>query len=232
MIAGETQDLNKQQSLIKEEDDLMSEDVEIQKTKPERRRHLRSKPQPIKPQEGPEEDGALREPVLGTGLAAALNTLRDKGDLKQKFEWVGRTNDMKKSRLIGVDDFYTCGETDDSLEKNIETALTRKDPLGRVLTPKEAFRAISYAFHGKGPSQKTLEKRRKKMNDDFLANRVNLDQESQLTRLKAVQKVCLFVLLIFIFLSLSGSEKSVCFADWYWADRQGTSRREEGFEES
>lgn len=44
--------------------------------------------------------GALREPVLGSGLAAALNTLREKGDLKQKFEWVGRTNDMKKARPL------------------------------------------------------------------------------------------------------------------------------------
>lgn len=30
------------------------------------------------------------------GLATALSTLRDKGDLKKKFEWKGRTNDMKK----------------------------------------------------------------------------------------------------------------------------------------
>ena len=76
------------------------------------------------------------------------------------------------------------------MEKSIETALTRKDHLGRVLTPKEAFREISYAFHGKGPSQKTLEKRKRKMNEDFLATRSNLDQESQLDRLRAVQKVC------------------------------------------
>eukprot|EP00210_Caulerpa_lentillifera_P003194 g3052.t1 len=198
LIAGETQELSKQ-PLIKEdneEDQQLTDEMDISNSKPERRRHLRSKlpaaaASAAAAAEGdkPEDKAVLREPVLGTGLAAALNTLRDKGDLKQKFEWVGRTNDMKKSRLIGVDDFYTCGETEDSLEKNIETALTRKDPLGRVLTPKEAFRAISYAFHGKGPSQKTLEKRRRKMNDDFLANRINLDQESQLTRLKAVQKV-------------------------------------------
>ena len=46
--------------------------------------------------------GALREPVLGPGLATALNTLRAKGDLKEKFEWVGRTNDMKKVSASSV----------------------------------------------------------------------------------------------------------------------------------
>lgn len=44
----------------------------------------------------------LREPTLGPGIATALNTLRDKGELKQKFEWVGRTNDMKKVRHPNV----------------------------------------------------------------------------------------------------------------------------------
>jgi len=91
--------------------------------------------------------------------------------------------------LIGVDDFYTCGEVDGHLEKSIETALTRKDQLGRILTPKEAFREICYAFHGKGPSQKTVERRKRKQNEDYLMKKTNLDQQSQLARLKAVQKV-------------------------------------------
>ncbi len=46
--------------------------------------------------------GALREPVLGPGLATALSTLRAKGDLREKFEWVGRTNDMKKVDALRV----------------------------------------------------------------------------------------------------------------------------------
>ena len=128
---------------------------------------------------------------------------------------------IAQSRLVGVDDFYTCGEAEDRLEKSIETALTRKDHLGRILTPKEAFREISYAFHGKGPSQKTLEKRKRKMNDDFLAKKSNLDQESQLNRLKAVQKVTRHLnasQLCGILTSRPGAKECVCCFVGRWAD--------------
>lgn len=134
--------------------------------------------------------GVLREAPLGTGIASALGTLRDKGDLRANFEWVGRTNDMKKGRLLGVDDVYYFDHkvSDDRLEQSIRAALTRKDEFGRILTPKEAFRELSYAFHGKCPSKNTLEKRTRKTKDEFLARRANLNQDAQLEQLKQVQK--------------------------------------------
>lgn len=132
----------------------------------------------------------LREAPLGSGVAAALGTLRDKGDLRANFEWVGRTNDMKKGKLLGVDDVYYFDHkiSDDRLEQSIRAALTRKDDFGRILTPKEAFRELSYAFHGKCPSKNTIEKRTRKTKDEFLARRANLNQDTQLEQLKQVQK--------------------------------------------
>lgn len=134
--------------------------------------------------------GVLREAPLGSGMAAALGTLRDKGDLRANFEWVGRTNDMKKGKLLGVDDVYYFDHklSDDRLEQSIRAALTQKDEFGRILTPKEAFRELSYAFHGKCPSKNTLEKRTRKTKDEFLARRANLNQDAQLEQLKQVQK--------------------------------------------
>lgn len=154
-------------------------------------------PEPSRRYRSHKKDGAqnpsleiLREAPLGSGMAAALGTLRDKGDLRANFEWVGRTNDMKKGRLLGVDDVYYFDHkiSDDRLEQSIRAALTRKDDFGRILTPKEAFRELSYAFHGKCPSKNTIEKRTRKTKDEFLARRANLNQDTQLEQLKQVQK--------------------------------------------
>ncbi|GMH35392.1 hypothetical protein BSKO_03260 [Bryopsis sp. KO-2023] len=146
-----------------------------------------------KKEESPKQESLeiLREAALGTGIAAALGTLRDKGDLRQNFEWVGRTNDMKKGKLLGVDDVYQGDpkDDDDRLEQSIRAALTRKDELGRILTPKEAFRGLSYAFHGKCPSKSTIEKRERKNKEEYLARRANLNQTTQLEQFKQVQKV-------------------------------------------
>lgn len=40
-----------------------------------------------------------------------------------------------------------------------------RDEDGRLLTQKEAFRQMSYKFHGHGPKQKKQEKRRKEINE-------------------------------------------------------------------
>ena len=41
--------------------------------------------------------------------------------------------------------------------------LDYRDESGRQLTPKEAYRRISYAFHGHNPSKTTRDKRLKRM---------------------------------------------------------------------
>ena len=39
---------------------------------------------------------------------------------------------------------YQGGRHKEKLASDIETALTRRDEFGRVMTPKEAFRALCY----------------------------------------------------------------------------------------
>ena len=41
---------------------------------------------------------------------------------------------------------YTGGKHTDRIAADIETALTRRDEFGRVMTPKEAFRALCYKY--------------------------------------------------------------------------------------
>lgn len=70
--------------------------------------------------------------------------LRERGELQQKVEWAGRTNDMKKEKLQGLDDVYQGGSHEDKIAADIEQALTERDEFGRVLTPKERFRRLCH----------------------------------------------------------------------------------------
>ena len=70
--------------------------------------------------------------------------LRERGEFKQGVQWSGRTNDMKKGKLQGLDDVYTGGQHKDKLAADIEQALTQRDEFGRVLTPKERFRDLCH----------------------------------------------------------------------------------------
>jgi len=79
-----------------------------------------------------------------TGLAACLNLIKEKGILKDKVQWAGRTNDKKPVALIGLGDVYTGGSHEDAMQQRIETALTQRDEFGRVMTPKERFRVMCH----------------------------------------------------------------------------------------
>jgi hypothetical protein len=46
---------------------------------------------------------------LNAGLAACLGLIKDKGILKDKTQWAGRTNDKSALALIGLEDIYTGG---------------------------------------------------------------------------------------------------------------------------
>merc|ERR1712039_884003 len=45
--------------------------------------------------------------------------------------------------------------------------LEYRDDYGRVQTPKEAFRAISWKFHGKMPGRKNLERRLSRLENEM-----------------------------------------------------------------
>ena len=78
------------------------------------------------------------------GMAGVLHLLKDRGELTQRMQWAGRTNDMKPVMLQGLEDVYQSGAHADEIANRVELALTRRDEYGRVLTPKQAFREVSY----------------------------------------------------------------------------------------
>ena len=84
-----------------------------------------------------------------TGLVGVLGLLKDKGQLGERQVWAGRNSDKSKVALIGLDDVYTGGASEERVARSVEAALTRKDEFGRILTPKERFRELCYQFHGK-----------------------------------------------------------------------------------
>ena len=95
-----------------------------------------------------ELDFVHKQPITAKGMAAALALIRESGDLKSKTELAGRAKDDR-----------AYDPSADDLGVKIEY----RDEFGRKLTQKEAFRQLSYRFHGQGPSKKKLEKRLREM---------------------------------------------------------------------
>jgi hypothetical protein len=98
---------------------------------------------------------ALNSNGKGSCLSVAdtLKFLRQAGDLstKKKEVVVGRPNDKK---------FVDPGPLPNKGKSGAkEIVLEYRDDQGRLLTPKEAFRQLSYKFHGIEPSKRTQEKR-------------------------------------------------------------------------
>ncbi len=87
-----------------------------------------------------------KQPLVSKGMAATLELLKSSGELNRTNELAGRAKD---SRNI-----------DPSREEG-GVKIEYRDEFGRKLTQKEAFRQLSYKFHGYGPSKKKLEKRLK-----------------------------------------------------------------------
>lgn len=88
-----------------------------------------------------------QNPVVAKGLAATLALLKGTGDLHTKEELAGRTKDSRD-----YDPSAPVAEGDDRIK------LEYRDKFGRKLTQKEAFRQLSYKFHGIEPSRKKKEK--------------------------------------------------------------------------
>jgi U4/U6.U5 tri-snRNP-associated protein 1 len=86
------------------------------------------------------------EPLAAQGLAATLALLQRKGQLNQGEQSSGRAKDERvdTGRFTGV-------------------RIEHRDDFGNLLTQKEAFRQLSYKFHGMAPSTKKKEKLIRKM---------------------------------------------------------------------
>lgn len=95
-----------------------------------------------------------RQPLAASGMAAALGLLKSSGELSQEHAQevkIGRAKDARRPEYA------------EGLEDRIK--IEYRDSDGRLLTKKEAFRQMSYKFHGHGPGQKKQEKRMKTIRD-------------------------------------------------------------------
>lgn len=95
----------------------------------------------------------MREVDVGTGLSGALKLLREQGTFKE-----GKSSKLATS--------VTDKREDERFRDRFkDIRIDRVDECGRILTQKEAFRALSHGFHGKQPGKRKQEKRKKKHED-------------------------------------------------------------------
>jgi len=139
------------------------EDEENSQRKVKKRRKMEEEPSEWRPDDGDDQEDAGEEqqdgedeqmaflhkqPLFASGMAATLQLLKGSGELKKSVELAGRAKDRRENDP-SADDFGV----------NLEY----RDEYGRKLTQKEAFRQLSYRFHGYGPGKKKLDKRLKAM---------------------------------------------------------------------
>jgi U4/U6.U5 tri-snRNP-associated protein 1 len=107
-----------------------------------------------------------------SSVGAALSLLRDQGEFNDKnVVLVGRKNDTKSGNV-----FSNVNKPGDRIK------LEYRDEQGRLLTPKEAFRQLSYKFHGIEPSKKTKEKRERQLNDRIEKEKSKSHQHAKLKK--------------------------------------------------
>lgn len=130
------------------------------------------------------------EPIVNSGLAAALLLCKNKGLLDTQVQKVARVRAPKGALpndnyciedKMAIDDKYSRREeyrgfTQDFKEKDgykPDVKIEYVDESGRKLTPKEAFRQLSHRFHGKGSGKMKTEKRMKKLEEEALLKKMS-----------------------------------------------------------
>jgi U4/U6.U5 tri-snRNP-associated protein 1 len=108
-----------------------------------------------------DDDGFAQERMLGRGLGGALDMMRNRGSLKDVNEAVLGRNDDEKN--VNVNEPNEAVFFDEEKTKKINARLEYRDKFGRLLSQKEAFRQLSYGFHGKGPGKGKIESRQRKI---------------------------------------------------------------------
>ncbi|XP_061882055.1 U4/U6.U5 tri-snRNP-associated protein 1 [Entelurus aequoreus] len=130
------------------------------------------------------------EPIVNSGLAAALHLCKNKGLLETEVQKVARVKATKGALpndnyciedKMGFDDKYSRREeyrgfTQDFKDKDgyrPDVKIEYVDESGRKLTPKEAFRQLSHRFHGKGSGKMKTERRMKKLEEEALLKKMS-----------------------------------------------------------
>lgn len=120
-------------------------------------------------------DGATGTSMaIGRGLGGVLNMLKQTGELTRrnagKEEMRGRAKDKRTyedyepldlSKVVKIDG-RTASEKDKDLASR-EVKLEYRDKHGRLLTRHEAFRELSYQFHGYGSGKRKEEKKKEQI---------------------------------------------------------------------
>ena len=156
-----------------------------------------------------EEEGGLdgttgNDAPIGKGLAGVLGLLRQTGELTRKNagkeEMRGRAKDERTYEDYEALDLKSVVKIDEkratSKDKEFarrEIKLEYRDKHGRLLTRKEAFRDLSYQFHGHGSGKRKEEKRNEQIAREQAEARLASRQGSEggvgtLGALKATQK--------------------------------------------
>uniref|UniRef100_K3X7K3 Uncharacterized protein n=1 Tax=Globisporangium ultimum (strain ATCC 200006 / CBS 805.95 / DAOM BR144) TaxID=431595 RepID=K3X7K3_GLOUD len=117
------------------------------------------------------------QPLVGSGMAATLALLRKTGDLRETRveRQAGRANDARDRNV------------DEELRIKDGVKLDYRDEFGRLLTKKEAFRMLSYKFHGHEPGKKKKEKRLKQLKEELEAQKM-LSGEGSTKMMKVLEK--------------------------------------------
>ncbi|EEY55646.1 U4/U6.U5 tri-snRNP-associated protein, putative [Phytophthora infestans T30-4] len=117
------------------------------------------------------------QPLVGTGMGATLALLRKTGDLRQTRveRQAGRANDARDRSF------------EDDLRIKNGVKLDYRDEFGRLLTKKEAFRMLSYKFHGHEPGKKKKEKRLRQLKEELEAQKM-LSGEGSTKMMKVLEK--------------------------------------------
>lgn len=117
------------------------------------------------------------QPLLGAGLGATLALLQKTGDLRETRteRQAGRANDARDRTLH------------EDLRIKDGVKLDYRDEFGRLLTKKEAFRLLSYKFHGHAPGKKKKEKRLKQLKEELLAQKM-VSGEGSTKMMKVLEK--------------------------------------------
>ncbi|KAK0134704.1 U4/U6.U5 tri-snRNP-associated protein 1 [Merluccius polli] len=130
------------------------------------------------------------EPIVNSGLAAALLLCKNKGLLDTQMQKIARVKTAKGALpndnyciedKMTIDDKYSRREeyrgfTQDFKEKDAyrpDVKIEYVDESGRKLTPKEAFRQLSHRFHGKGSGKMKTERRMKKLEEEALLKKMS-----------------------------------------------------------
>ncbi|CAL8331215.1 unnamed protein product [Lota lota] len=130
------------------------------------------------------------EPIVSSGLAAALLLCKNKGLLDTQMQKIARVKTAKGALpndnyciedKMTIDDKYSRREeyrgfTQDFKEKDAyrpDVKIEYVDESGRKLTPKEAFRQLSHRFHGKGSGKMKTERRMKKLEEEALLKKMS-----------------------------------------------------------